>query len=220
MKKDIAKKIDHTILKPEATETAVLKLCKEALEYEFASVCVNPYYVPFVAKQLEGSSVKTCAVVGFPLGCNPTEVKAFETEWVVKNGALEVDMVINIGALKNGNFDYVLNDIKAVVEVAKKTNNNALVKVIIEACLLTEAEKEKAINLCLEANADFVKTSTGFSTGGATVDDVKLMRKISADKMLVKASGGVKNYADLCKMVEAGADRIGTSNGIAIIEEV
>lgn len=211
------KYIDHTILKSEATEEQVKKLCDEAKEYGFASVCVNPYYTAFVHKELQGSDVNTCTVIGFPLGASTKSVKAFETMDAIRNGADEVDMVINISALKDKKYDDVLKDIKAVVEAAK---DKAIVKVIIEACLLTDEEKQKACELSVAAGAHFVKTSTGFSTGGATSADVKLMRNTVRGKARVKASGGIKNLKDAKAMVEVGADRIGTSSGIKIVKEM
>ena len=213
---NIGKYIDHTLLKPEAKEEQVIKLCTEAKKYNFASVCVNPYYASLVRSQLKGSDVKTCVVIGFPLGANTKEVKAFEAKNAIENGAQEVDMVINVGALKDKKYDVVEEDIKAVVEAAK---GKALVKVIIECCLLTDEEKEKACKLSIEAGADFVKTSTGFSTGGAKAEDVRLMRKVVGDKAGVKASGAVRDYKTAMEMIEAGANRIGTSSGIKIIEE-
>lgn len=209
----IAGMIDHTILKPEATEAQVAKLCEEAKEYEFASVCVNPGMVKLAAKCLKDSKVDVCTVIGFPLGANTSEVKAFETEDAIKNGATEVDMVINVGKLKEGNLEYVKNDIKAVVDAAK---GKALTKVIIETCLLTDEEKVAACKLAKEAGADFVKTSTGFSTGGATAADIKLMRETVGPDMGVKASGGVRTKEDALTMIENGATRIGASASIAI----
>ncbi len=211
---NIASYIDHTLLKPEATEAQVAKLCEEAREHQFASVCVNSGYVSFVAEQLKGSGVKACCVVGFPLGAMAMEAKAFETKIAIEDGAEEIDMVINIGALKDKKDDVVLEDIKAVVNA---THPKALVKVIIETCLLSEEEKKRACRLSLEAGADFVKTSTGFSTGGATIEDVKLMKAIVGDKMKVKASGGVRSKEDAVAFIEAGADRIGTSNGVKMV---
>lgn len=211
---DIAKYIDHTILKADTKKENVIKICTEAKEYKFYSVCVNPYYVPLVRKELEGSDVKITSVVGFPLGATPKEVKAFETKNAVENGANEIDMVINIGALKNKDYDVVKEDIKAVVDAAEA---NVIVKVIIEASLLTEEEKIKACELSKEAGADFVKTSTGFSTGGATIEDVKLMRSIVGDKIGVKASGGIRDKEKALKMIEAGANRIGASSSVAIV---
>lgn len=209
----IAGMIDHTILKPEATEAQVAKLCEEAKEYEFASVCVNPGMVKLAAQCLKDSKVDVCTVIGFPLGANTSEVKAFETEDAIKNGATEVDMVINVGKLKEGNLEYVKNDIKAVVDAAK---GKALTKVIIETCLLTDEEKVAACKLAKEAGADFVKTSTGFSTGGATAADIKLMRETVGPDMGVKASGGVRTKEDALAMIENGATRIGASASIAI----
>ncbi|QUI24570.1 deoxyribose-phosphate aldolase [Vallitalea pronyensis] len=207
--------IDHTLLKPQATEEQIKQVCAEAKKYAFASVCVNAYYTSLVAKELEGTDVKTCVVVGFPLGATTQAVKAFETKEAIKDGAKEVDMVINIGALKDKKYDEVKEDIKAVVEAAA---GQALVKVIFETCLLTDEEKIKACELSKEAGADFVKTSTGFSTGGATVEDIQLMRKTVGPDMGVKASGGVRTTEDATGVIEAGASRIGASAGIAIVE--
>ncbi len=206
--------IDHTLLKPEATEEQVIKICDEAKKYEFASVCVNTYYTLLVSKQLEGTNVKTCVVIGFPLGATTKEVKAFETKQAIENGAQEIDMVINIGALKDKKYDAVRDDIKAVVEAAK---DKALVKVILETCLLTKDEIVKACELSKEAGVDFVKTSTGFSTGGATVEDVKLMRETVGSEIGVKASGGVRTTEDAEAVIAAGANRIGASASIAIV---
>lgn len=214
-KKDLARMIDHTILKADATEMEVEKLCTEALEYNFASVCINPSMVEKAANMLKGSDVKVCTVIGFPLGATTTEVKAFETEDVIKKGATEVDMVINIGKLKEGNIEYVKKDIEAVVNAAK---GKALTKVIIETCLLTDEEKVTACKLSKEAGADFVKTSTGFSKGGATAHDIKLMRETVGPDMGVKASGGVRSREDALTMIENGATRIGASASIAICE--
>lgn len=210
---NIEKFIDHTLLKPQATEEEIKNICSEAREYGFASVCVNAYYTSLVRKELEGTDVKTCVVVGFPLGATTKEVKAFETKQAIENGAQEIDMVINIGALKSKKYDVVLDDIKAVVDAAK---GKALVKVIIETCLLTDEEKIKVCTLAKEAGADFVKTSTGFSTGGATVEDVKLMRQTVGEEMGVKASGGVRTREDAEAVIAAGANRIGASASIAI----
>lgn len=214
-KKDLARMIDHTILKAEATEKEIETLCKEALEYNFASVCVNPSMVEKASELLKGSDVKVCTVIGFPLGATTTEVKAFETEDVIKKGATEVDMVINVGKLKDGNLEYVKKDIEAVVNAAK---GKALTKVIIETCLLTDEEKVTACKLSKEAGADFVKTSTGFSTGGATATDIKLMRETVGKELGVKASGGVRSLEDAMTMIENGATRIGASASIAICE--
>ncbi|HEL2011880.1 TPA: deoxyribose-phosphate aldolase [Streptococcus suis] len=207
------KYIDHTILKPETTQEQVEKILAEAKEYDFASVCVNPTWVALAAESLKDSDVKVCTVIGFPLGANTPAVKAFETKDAISNGADEIDMVINIGALKTGNYDLVLEDIKAVVAAS----GDKLVKVIIEACLLTDDEKVKACQLSQEAGADHVKTSTGFSTGGATVADVALMRKTVGPDMGVKASGGARSYEDAIAFIEAGASRIGASSGVAIM---
>ncbi|HFI0425064.1 TPA: deoxyribose-phosphate aldolase [Streptococcus suis] len=206
--------IDHTVLKPETTKEQVAKVLEEAKEYDFASVCINPTWVSFAAEGLKGTDVKVCTVIGFPLGANTPAVKAFETKDAIENGADEIDMVINIGALKDKNYDLVLEDIKAVVEAS----GDKLVKVIIETCLLTDEEKEKACELSKEAGADFVKTSTGFSTGGATVADVALMRKTVGPDMGVKASGGARSYEDAIAFIEAGATRIGASSGVAIMK--
>lgn len=211
---NLAGYIDHTILKPEATKQDVLKLCTEAKQYGFASVCVNAYYTKLVANALKDSDVKTCVVVGFPLGATFTEIKARETELAIQNGADEVDMVINIGALKDKEYAVVEQDIKAVVDAAK---GKAIVKVIIETCLLTEEEKVKACELSVKAGAEFVKTSTGFSTGGATVEDVALMKKTVGNQALVKASGGVRDFKGAKAMIDTGADRIGASSGIKIV---
>lgn len=209
-----AKLIDHTLLKPEATKDQIEKLCEEALQYQFASVCVNPAWVPFSFQMLKNSDVKVCTVVGFPLGATSTETKVFETKLAIKQGAEEIDMVINIGALKEGNNDLVEQEIKKICEAAK---NKALVKVIIETALLTDEEKKIACMLAKNAGADFVKTSTGFSSGGATIEDVRLMRLVVGQEMGVKASGGVRTLEDAIAMVNAGANRIGTSSGIQIV---
>ena len=209
------KYIDYTLLKADATQDKIETLCKEAKEYDFASVCVNTYWVPFCAKQLEGSDVKVCTVVGFPLGAMSSNAKAFETKDAIEHGASEIDMVLNIGEMKAGHYDVVRDDVKAVVEAAK----GHCVKVILETCLLTKEEIVKACELCIEAGATFVKTSTGFSTRGATVEDVKLMKETVKDKCLVKAAGGVRCRADLDNMIEAGADRIGTSAGVALMQD-
>ncbi len=211
---NIEKYIDHTILKPDTPKDAVIKICEEAKEYNFYSVCVNPYYVPLVKSELEGSDVKITAVVGFPLGASTKESKAFEAKQAVENGANEIDMVINIAALKNKEYDVVKDDIKAVVDAIK---DKAILKVIIETCLLTEDEKVKACELSKEAGAHFVKTSTGFSTAGATVEDIKLMRKVVGEEMGVKASGGIRDKEKAIAMIEAGATRIGASSSVAIV---
>ena len=212
---ELNKYIDHTILKPEATKEQITKLCQEARQYDFASVCVNTCYVPLAKQLLAGSDVKVCCVVGFPLGAMDTVSKAFEAKTAVENGAQEVDMVINIGALKDKDYDYVTKDIAAVVEASKP----AIVKVIIEACLLTDEEKVEACKCSMNAKAEFVKTSTGFSTHGATPEDVALMKKTVSNVCKVKAAGGVRSYDDAMKMIEAGADRLGCSAGIKVMEE-
>jgi len=212
----IASKIDHTLLKPEATSHMIDNLCKEAIEFGFAAVCVNPYYVKRAKSLLKGSYIKVATVVGFPLGANTKEVKAFEARKAVEDGADEIDMVINIGALKNKDYEYVRDDIRAVVEAVK---GKAIVKVIIETCLLEEDEKIKACQLSREAGADYVKTSTGFSTGGATVEDVKLIKKTIGDSMKIKASGGIRDFETAKAMIEAGASRIGASSSVKIVKE-
>ncbi|ALS36237.1 deoxyribose-phosphate aldolase [Enterococcus rotai] len=207
--------IDHTILKADAKEEDVLRIIEEAKKYEFFSVCINPCWVALAKEHLAGTSVDVCTVIGFPLGANTSEVKAYEATDAINNGATEVDMVINVGALKSKQYKKVLKDIQAVVEAAK---GKALVKVIIETALLTDEEKIKVCELAKESGADFVKTSTGFSTGGATVADVTLMRKTVGPDMGVKASGGIHNEAEAKAMIDAGATRIGTSAGVAIME--
>lgn len=214
MEKNFARMIDHTLLKAEATKEQIEKLCAEAKQFNFASVCVNPTWVKRSSELLQGTDVLVCTVIGFPLGANTPAVKAFEAKDAIANGAKEVDMVINIGALKDQNYDLVQADIAAVVEAAK---DSALVKVIIESCLLTDEEKVKACELAVAAGADYVKTSTGFSTGGATAEDIALMRKTVGPELGVKASGGVRSLEDIKKMVEAGATRIGASSGVAIM---
>ncbi|MDG3142325.1 deoxyribose-phosphate aldolase [Streptococcus suis] len=206
--------IDHTLLKSNSTQAQIDTLIDEAIEYEFASVCVNPTWVSYAKQRLQNSPVKVCTVIGFPLGANTSEVKAFETTNAVENGADEIDMVINIGAAKDGRFDEVQSDIAAVVQAS----GGKLVKVIIETCLLTDDEKIKACKAAMAAGADFVKTSTGFSTGGATVSDVALMRQTVGSDLGVKASGGARSLEDVKQLVEAGANRIGTSSGVAIVK--
>lgn len=213
---NIANMIDHTLLKADASKEAIIKLAEEAKEYKFASVCVNPANVSTAYEVLKDTpEVKVCTVIGFPLGASTPETKAFETTDAIAKGATEVDMVINIGALKDKQDDLVERDIKAVVEAAK---GKALTKVIIETCLLTDEEKVRACELSVKAGADFVKTSTGFSTGGATVEDIALMRKTVGPDIGVKASGGVRSLQDVQALVEAGATRIGASSGIAIVK--
>lgn len=205
--------IDHTLLKPESTQTQIDKLIAEAVEHQFASVCVNPTWVSYAAKALKGTEVNVCTVIGFPLGANTSSVKAFETKDAVANGADEIDMVINIGQLKSGQYDAIEADIRAVVEAS----GDKLVKVIIETCLLTDDEKVKACQLAIAAGADYVKTSTGFSTAGANIADVTLMRKTVGPNIGVKAAGGTRSYADAEAFIKAGATRIGTSAGVAIV---
>lgn len=215
-KKELAKMIDHTLLKPEATYEQIVKLCKEALEYGFASVCINPCYVNAAYQLLKGSDVKVCTVVGFPLGAATSETKAFEAVQAVNRGASEIDMVINVGYLKSGNHDYVEEDIKTLVN---KINGRALVKVIIETCLLDDEEKIIACKLAKKAEADFVKTSTGFNMSGATSEDVALMYETVSPNLKVKASGGIRTYEDAIKMINAGASRIGVSASVKIINK-
>eukprot|EP01029_Cantina_marsupialis_P028884 TRINITY_DN778132_c0_g1_i1.p1 TRINITY_DN778132_c0_g1~~TRINITY_DN778132_c0_g1_i1.p1 ORF type:complete len:226 (-),score=69.10 TRINITY_DN778132_c0_g1_i1:178-855(-) len=217
MSRPICSYIDHTVLKAVAKPEDIVKVCEEAKEYKFASVCINPTYVALAKEKLEGSDVKVCTVVGFPLGANTSAVKAFETEDAIKNGAEEIDMVIAVGMLKNGDYDYVKKDIEAVTEVCKK--HNVLSKVIFETCLLTDEEKKKACELCVEAGANFVKTSTGFSTGGATKEDIKLMSDAVKEHGLgVKASGGVRSKDDADIVIANGATRIGASAGVKICQ--
>ena len=207
------KYIDHTLLKPEATQAMIDKLCAEAKEQDFASVCVNPYWVKRSAELLAGTDVKVCTVIGFPLGASTTEVKAAETRDAIRSGATEVDMVLNVGALKSGDLETVKADVAAVKQAA----GDVLLKVILETGLLTDEEKETACKLCVEAGADYVKTSTGFGPGGATVEDIALMRKTVGADVGVKASGGVRDGEAALAMIEAGASRIGTSSGVSIV---
>ena len=213
---DLAKMIDHTNLKASTVKEEILKLTKEAKEYQFASVCVNPTWVELAAQELKGTDVKVCTVIGFPLGANTKEVKVYETKDAIKKGAEEIDMVINIAKLKDGDDDYVESEIAGVVEASK---GKAIVKVIIETCLLTDDEKKQVCSLAVKAGADFVKTSTGFSTGGATIEDVALMKQTVGAHVGVKASGGIRSKEDAQAMVHAGATRIGASSGIAIVTE-
>ena len=215
-REQLAKMIDYTLLKPDATKGDIIKLCKQAVEYNFASVCINPVYVSLVSKLLKGTTVKVCTVIGFPLGANTPEVKAFETRNAIENGAQEIDMVINIGALKSGNYEFVKKDMTAVVKVAKE--RNVVTKVILECGLLTDEEKVTACKLAKKTGADFVKTSTGFGPFGATIHDVKLMKKVVGRGMGVKAAGGIRSYKDALMMIKAGADRIGASAGVEIVE--
>ena len=212
---NINKLIDHTALKPNTNKESILKLIAEAKTYDFASVCVNPCWVALAHQELKNTDVKVCTVIGFPLGANTTEVKVFETKDAIEKGAQEIDMVINIAMLKDKEYDYVENEIHQIVEAAK---DKAIVKVIIETCLLTDEEKIKACELSQKAGADFVKTSTGFSTGGATVHDIALMRKTVGAEMGVKASGGVHTHEEALAMVEAGATRICASAGVKLLK--
>jgi len=215
--KPLNKYFDHTILKPEATMAQVEKLCREALEYDFYSVCVNSCYVGTCADLLKGSDVKICAVVGFPLGACTTATKVFETEEACKDGAREIDMVLNVGAFKDGRYDYIRDDIRAVVDAAAQYG--AIVKVILETCLLTPEEIEEACKLSIDTGAHFVKTSTGFGSGGAKTEDVALMKQtVAAAGLEVKASGGIRDYGTVMAMIEAGADRIGASASVAVME--
>jgi deoxyribose-phosphate aldolase len=207
--------IDHTMLKPTATEEEIRKLCEEAIRYGFGAVCINPYYVSYVSKLLFNKNVKVCTVVGFPLGSSTCETKEFETEDAVENGADEIDMVINLGALKSGDYNSVKRDIKGVV----KSSKNSLVKVIIETCYLNHNEKMKACELTVAAKADYVKTSTGFGISGAKVEDVRLMRTVVGEELGVKAAGGIGTYKEALKMIEAGASRIGASRGVNILKD-
>ena len=209
------KMIDHTVLKADTPLETVKRICDEAMEYGFASVYINPCHVANCADYLKDSDVNVCTVIGFPLGANTSAVKAFETKDAIANGADEIDMVMNIGALKDKNYDLVRDDVKAVVEAA----NGTLVKVILETCLLTEDEIKKACELCVEAKADYVKTSTGFSTRGATIEDVRIMKEAVHGKAKVKAAGGVRTPEDMVKIVAAGADRIGTSAGCSLVKK-
>lgn len=214
--RDIARFIDHTLLKPDATCEQIAKLCEEAKEYRFASICVNPANVSLASSLLRGTQVRVCTVVGFPLGANTSLTKAVETRDAIANGATEIDMVINVGALKSGDYDLVKRDIEAVVDAAC---GKALVKVILETAVLTDEEKVKGCLLAKLAGADFVKTSTGFGPGGATTPDVRLMRKVVGTEMGVKAAGGIRDYESTRQMLEAGANRIGASAGVKIVKE-
>ena len=213
--KSIARKIDHTLLKPDATTDDITELCEEAKKFQFASVCINPGYVSLCSELLKGSGVKVCTVIGFPLGATTTETKRYEAEQAIKNGAEEIDMVINVGQLKQGNYDYVFNDVNQVVLAAKKKGD--ICKVILETALLTDEEKIKACIICKHAGADFVKTSTGFSKGGATVGDIALMKYVVGSSVGVKASGGIRSREDANAMIASGADRIGASASVKIV---
>lgn len=211
----LSKYIDHTLLKADALEKDIVKLCEEAKEYDFKSVCINPSYIPLAKKELADSDVLVCTVVGFPLGQMSTQAKVFEAKDALEKGADEIDMVLNIAKLKDGDLNYVTKEIKALKDVLK----DHVLKVIIEACLLSDDEKKAACECILEAGADFVKTSTGFSTGGATFEDVALLKSCVGDKCQVKAAGGVRSHEDFLKMIELGADRIGTSSGVKLLKE-
>jgi len=220
--RDMAKMIDHTNLNATATVDQIKKLCEEALEYQFASVCVNPIYVPLATKLLEESSVNVATVIGFPLGANTTETKAFETKNAIKNGAKEVDMVMNIGAFKSGAYDLVRSDIKAIIDATRSSGvtSDVIVKVILETCYLNDEEIVKACEIVKEAGGDFVKTSTGFGSAGAEEEKVSLMRKVVGRDIGVKASGGIKNFEDALSMLDAGANRIGASSGVEIVTDI
>lgn len=212
---EINKFIDHTALKPNTNKKAILKLIEEAKEHNFASVCINPCWIPLASKELQDSDIKVCTVIGFPLGANTTETKVFETQDAIKKGAQEIDMVINVAMLKDKDYNYIENEIKQIVEASK---DKAIVKVILETCLLTDEEIIMASKLAKNAGADFVKTSTGFSTGGATVHDVALMRKTVGEDMGVKASGGIHIHEEAMAMINAGASRIGASAGVKLLK--
>ncbi len=205
--------IDHTALKPNVSKDDINSLIKEAKTYNFSSICVNPHWVGYAAEQLKATNVNVCTVIGFPLGANTTQTKVFETENAITNGATEIDMVINISELLAKNYDYVENEIKEIKNVCE----NRILKVIVETCLLSEEEKKKVCSIVMNSGADFIKTSTGFNGGGATQEDIKLFKSIGGDNLLIKASGGVRTYEDAIKMIEAGANRIGTSGGVSII---
>ncbi len=217
--RDLAKMIDHTLLTATTNVHDIKKLCQEALKYKFTTVCVNPIFVPMCVKLLRGSSVKVATVIGFPLGANSTEAKTYQTRQVVKQGAQEIDMVMNLGAFKSGAFDLVRTDIKAVVDAAKVSalGHGVLIKVIIETCYLTDEEIVKACTLAVEGNADFVKTSTGFGPAGAKIEHVSLMRKTVGREVGVKASGGIRTFQDAVDLLDAGANRIGTSSGVFLV---
>lgn len=212
---EINKFIDHTALKPNTNKKAILKLIEEAKEHDFASVCINPCWIPLANKELQGSDIKVCTVIGFPLGANTTETKVFETKDAIQKGAQEIDMVINVAMLKDKDYNYIENEIKQIVLASK---DKAIIKVILETCLLTDEEIIMASKLAKNAGADFVKTSTGFSTGGATVHDVALMRKTVGEDLGVKASGGIHTHEEAMAMINAGASRIGASAGVKLLK--
>lgn len=209
----LAKYIDHTLLKADATKEQIIKLCNEAIEHDFISVCINPSYITLAKECLKGSDVKVCTVIGFPLGQMTTAAKVFETKDAIENGADEIDMVINIARLKDGDLTYVTEEIAQI----KKACQDKILKVIIETCLLTDEEKRRACECIINAHADFVKTSTGFSTAGATFHDVALLKEAVSDRCLIKAAGGVKTHEDFLEMIRLGADRIGTSSGVKLL---
>lgn len=217
-REQLAKMIDHSLLHPGLTTEDIRKGCGEALKYNFAAVVVNPAHIPIASRTLHGSPVKVCSVISFPFGLSPSEVKVHEVRAVLAEGAQEIDMVMNFGALRSGQTDTVRNDIRAVVEEAKRFSKGVVVKVILENCYLSDEQKKQACTLASEAGADFVKTSTGFGSGGATVEDVRLMRKVVGQKLGVKAAGGIKSLNQALGMVEAGANRIGASASVAIVE--
>jgi deoxyribose-phosphate aldolase len=219
-KEELSSMIDHTLLKPEAKEEEIKKLCDEAAKYNFHSVCVNPSYVGLAGEVLKDTSVKVCTVIGFPLGATTTAAKEKEAREVLSCGADELDMVINVGRLKSGNYEYVFKDIKGVVDASKGKKSNIIVKVILEACLLSDEEKKIACDIAVKAGADFVKTSTGFSTSGAKANDVRLMRAEVGPDIGVKAAGGIRDIKTAMEMIEAGANRIGTSSGIKLMDEL
>jgi deoxyribose-phosphate aldolase len=217
-KEQLAKMIDHSLLHPSVTIQDIEKGCAEALKYRFAAVVVNPTHVPVIARALRGSPVKVCSVISFPFGLSPSEVKAYETKAVLGEGAQEIDMVMNFSALRSGHPDIVQNDISEVVKEAKGFSKDVIVKVIFENCYLSEEQKKQACTLAAQAGADYVKTSTGFGTGGATVEDVRLMRSTVGKELGVKAAGGIRTLDQALAMMEAGANRIGTSAGVSIVE--
>ena len=217
---ELASKIDLTLLKPDATINDIENLCKNAIKYKFWSVCVNPFFVKYVSEKLKNYNIYTCTVIGFPLGATTASTKLFEACEALDNGANEIDMVMNISAFKSGNYEYVKNEIKNIVEESKLRKPESIIKVIIETCLLTNEEKNIACDIIISSGADFVKTSTGFSKSGATIEDVKLLKEIVNGKIKIKASGGIRNLKQTLDMIEAGADRIGTSHGVEIIEEL
>jgi deoxyribose-phosphate aldolase len=218
-RQQLVKVIDHTLLKPSATVSDIDKLCREAAEYRFYSVCVNTCYIKHAMLRLKDTNVKVSATIGFPLGAASSDTKAYEAAWAVEAGASEVDMVMNVGFLKSGDYFEVRRDIESVVMAVKQANPEAKVKVILETCLLDKNEKVSACRLAKDAGADFVKTSTGFGAGGAVVEDVQLMKKMVGDSMGIKASGGIKDLKTLTAMLEAGATRIGTSSGVSIVSQ-